>query len=298
MLLVYERCVYLRSERKSEWIQCVTFDSLIVALYQMSADENQQTRFICITETAIEILSLPRHQNEMKRELKSSLPGKAIRTKLSNELWGNSKILILTHRKEEKQFSLWSLTDDEQELTLLFEDSTETKLDFQSFFDFVKVEGQVLDSEVQQVSHLALLCSTGTDKQKQSLQQRSFKLYEMPEIDEKLAEEVKKPVEQKQAVIQDEKLSISGIQNLDFRNVQILAFLSVQTELGTNIVLIVSGPRLSSSVLVFDNDMRRKLLPDLNGLKIVKVADIVYEGHMFAFNEENNLIAANLKYLC
>ena len=40
MLLVYERCVYLRSERKSEWIQCVTFDSLIVALYQMSADEN------------------------------------------------------------------------------------------------------------------------------------------------------------------------------------------------------------------------------------------------------------------
>ena len=51
-------------------------------------------------------------------------------------------------------------------------------------------------------------------------------------------------------------------------------------------------------MLVFDNDMRRKLLPDLDGLRIVKVADIVYEGHMFAFNEENNLIAANLKYLC
>ena len=32
MLLVYESSVYLRSERHSKWMQCMTFDSLILTL--------------------------------------------------------------------------------------------------------------------------------------------------------------------------------------------------------------------------------------------------------------------------
>ena len=57
------------------------------------------------------------------------LPGKAIRTKLSNQTWGNSKLLILTHKKEEEQInrkekeliSLWSFTE-RLEPKLLLED--------------------------------------------------------------------------------------------------------------------------------------------------------------------------------
>ena len=73
-------------------------------------------------------------------------------------------------------------------------------------------------------------------------------------------------------MIEDEKLSITGIQNLNFHNSRVLAFLTVQTENGTNIVLIVNGDRLRSSVIIFDNDMRRKLLPDLDNVRIRSVA--------------------------
>ena len=99
-------------------------------------------------------------------------------------------------------------------------------------------------------------------------------------------------------MIEDEKLSITGIQNLDFHSSLVLAFLSVQTENGTNIVMILHGHRLRSSVIVFDNDMRRKLLPDLDNVRISKVAGIEKEGHLFAISEDNSLIAINLKYLC
>ena len=69
-------------------------------------------------------------------------------------------------------------------------------------------------------------------------------------------------------MIEEEKLSITGIQDLNFHNSRVLAFLSVKTENGTNIVLILDGERLRSSVIVFDNDMRRKLLPDLDSVRI------------------------------
>ena len=75
-------------------------------------------------------------------------------------------------------------------------------------------------------------------------------------------------------VIEDEKLSITGIQNLNFHNSRVLAFLTVQTENGTNIVLIVNGERLRSSAIVFDNDMRRKLLPELDNVRISSIANI------------------------
>ena len=82
------------------------------------------------------------------------------------------------------------------------------------------------------------------------------------------------PDEKKEQAIEDEKLTINGIQNLNFFNSRVLAFLSIATENGSYIVLIVNGDRLRSSVIVFDNDMRRKLLPDLDNVRISKVAGI------------------------
>ena len=68
MLLVYESSVYLRSERQCEWNQCMTFDSLILALSSIGTNENQETRFVCITETAIEILLLDHDKKAIESE--------------------------------------------------------------------------------------------------------------------------------------------------------------------------------------------------------------------------------------
>ena len=81
------------------------------------------------------------------------------------------------------------------------------------------------------------------------------------------------PDEKMKEEIEDEKLSITGIQNLNFHNSRVLGFMSVQTERGTNIVLLLYGDRLRSSVIVFDNDMRRKLLPDLDNVRFFRIAD-------------------------
>ena len=49
MLLVYESSVYVRNEKQSEWMQCMAFDLLILALSLIGTNENQQTRLVCIT---------------------------------------------------------------------------------------------------------------------------------------------------------------------------------------------------------------------------------------------------------
>ena len=123
MLLVYESSVYLRNERQCAWMQCMTFDSLILALSTVGTNENQQTKLMCITKTSIEILHLDHVKQIIERDIQKELPGRAVRTKLSNESWGNSNLLIMTHKNEEELLSLWCFSD-ELESTLLFEDST------------------------------------------------------------------------------------------------------------------------------------------------------------------------------
>ena len=122
MLLVYESSVYLRNERQGEWMQCMALDSHILTLSSIE-EENQKTKLVCITAATIEILRLDHVKEAIEREKKFDLPWRAIRAKLSNESWGNSNLLIMTHKKEEELLSLWCFTD-ELESTLLFEDST------------------------------------------------------------------------------------------------------------------------------------------------------------------------------
>ena len=69
MLLVYESSVYLRNEIKCDWIQCMAFDSLILALSTVEQNENQQTKLVCITETAIQILHLNHEKKAIKKEI-------------------------------------------------------------------------------------------------------------------------------------------------------------------------------------------------------------------------------------
>ena len=44
--------------------------------------------------------------------------------------------------------------------------------------------------------------------------------------------------------------------------------------------------------------MQRKSRPELDNIDIKKVAESVYDGHLFAINEKDDLLAMNLKYLC
>ena len=63
-------------------------------------------------------------------------------------------------------------------------------------------------------------------------------------------------------------------------------------------MIIVDGPHLKQSLILLDNEMQRKPRPELDDIRVQKVAESVYDGHLFAINEKDDLLAMNLKYLC
>ena len=69
-LHVYGNSIYLRNDRREKWLQCLAFDSPILTLYSIDSDEKceSETRFICVTETTIEILSLEQFKKVIRRE--------------------------------------------------------------------------------------------------------------------------------------------------------------------------------------------------------------------------------------
>ena len=86
----------------------------------------------------------------------TKLSGKAVKTQLCEKSWKNSSLLVMT--ENEGLHCIWSLTSRLQ-LKLLLESRD---LDARSFFSFVEVGGQALDSESQPARQVALLCSTGS----------------------------------------------------------------------------------------------------------------------------------------
>ena len=52
-----------------------------------------------------------------------------------------------------------------------------------------------------------------------------------------------------------------------------------------------------SSVIILDSELQIKTLPGLDGLFVSQVADRLYEGHLFALDLDQNLIAMNVKLL-
>ena len=63
-------------------------------------------------------------------------------------------------------------------------------------------------------------------------------------------------------------------------------------------MLIVKGEKLKSSVVVVNQELHRLTLPELNGIKITRVADDLYSGHLFGIDASRNLIAINVNLLC
>ena len=63
-------------------------------------------------------------------------------------------------------------------------------------------------------------------------------------------------------------------------------------------MLIANGEKLKSSVVVVNQELNRLTLPELNGIKITRVADDLYAGHLFGIDASRNLIAINVDLLC
>ena len=85
-------------------------------------------------------------------------------------------------------------------------------------------------------------------------------------------------------------------EKINYLKAKILAIFSVEDEeTGTNnIVLIANGAKLKTSIVVVDSRLQRINRPELNGIKITKVADVIYRGHLFGIDLSQNLIAMNV----
>ena len=85
---------------------------------------------------------------------------------------------------------------------------------------------------------------------------------------------------------------------MNFYKAKILALFQVKSQSGINLVLIANGEKLKSSVVVVNHELHRLTLPELNGVKITRLADDLYAGHLFGIDASQNLIATNVDLLC
>ena len=64
-------------------------------------------------------------------------------------------------------------------------------------------------------------------------------------------------------------------------------------------MLILAGVEESkSSIIVLNSELQKQEVPELNGLKIQQVAESSYQGHLFAVDTDQNLIAIDMKLVC
>ena len=67
---------------------------------------------VVITEKAIKTLTLPSNGGKMEVEEVLQLSGKAVKTRISEKSWKDSKQLILT--QDQDNFCIWSLSNQLQ----------------------------------------------------------------------------------------------------------------------------------------------------------------------------------------
>lgn len=78
----------------------------------------------------------------------------------------------------------------------------------------------------------------------------------------------------------------------------ILSLFQVKTEYGNGLVLIAKGEKLKSSVIILDDDLERRRMPELDGLRIEQVTERMFEKHLFALDANKTLIAMDFRLLC
>ena len=78
----------------------------------------------------------------------------------------------------------------------------------------------------------------------------------------------------------------------------ILSLFQVTTDDGRGLVLIATGEKLKSSVIILDDDLERRNMPELDGLKIEQVTERMFEKHVFALDANKTLIAMDFRLLC
>ena len=108
-----------------------------------------------------------------------------------------------------------------------------------------------------------------------------------------------KEAEKKDSVKPLEPKGSIFLKSSDFREAKILQFQKVCTKSGTNYLLIQAGGKAyKSSIIVLDSKLQMQEVRELDGLKIIQVSQSTYQGHLFATDANQNLIAINIKLVC
>ena len=162
-----------------------------------------------------------------------------------------------------------------------------------SFFDFFEIRSQIIDTKNEQSSKLQLACFTV-----RKYGRSQFTFYDMPEPQQDLEGEEKTDIWGNV-----KPLGINGgpslLQSSNFYGAKILLFMKVQTESGTNYLLIqAGGHHLKSSIIVLNSKLQIREVPELDGLKIEQVNESIYKGHIFAVDADQNLIAIDIRLVC
>ena len=65
-----------------------------------------------------------------------------------------------------------------------------------------------------------------------------------------------------------------------------------------NVHRCLKGRYLKSSILVLNSEMQVQEVSEIDGLKIQQVAKSIYQGHLFAVDADQNLVAIDIKLVC
>ena len=191
-------------------------------------------------------------------------------------------------------------------------------LDENSFFEFIETRSLSIETKIEQSYQLKLACFTI-----KSNGDHKCTLYDMPEqsqssqlphahITTKLNGNPRftlsdmslslEEVEQIEKTNNVKPLDIKGpsiLESLGLWKTKILQFLKVQTERGTNYLLIQAGGRnVKSSIMVLDSRLQMKQVTELEGWDIRQVAKNPYQGHLFAVDANQNVIAIDIQLVC
>ena len=101
-----------------------------------------------------------------------------------------------------------------------------------------------------------------------------------------------------ESCVNKELLVMTELEELNFEQSKILAFLEIKTELTTNFVMIASGMRLKSSIIILDGDLKLKDTSMFDGCKINEVVSTIHDGqYLLGLNAKHDLIAIDLSIL-
>ena len=141
VLCVHGSSMFIRKESRDRWLECIDFEDQIIELLPIGG-EKVNTKTLCVTNNALEVLTLNKSGSGIKRGEQLKLPGKIISVEIGEKKWLESNIFVKTEgHQNKKEVSLWVCSPDLKP-TLLMRDDSGTRLDRDSYCRFLQVSNQ------------------------------------------------------------------------------------------------------------------------------------------------------------